>query len=337
MSHQITLQPSGHQFKADDQTSLLQAALDAELLVPYGCRDGACGSCKARVIEGEFDHGRAPLSTLTEADRDKGLALLCCAQARSDMQIECRDVRRSGDIPLRKLPCRVTALHLAAGDVMVINLKLPANDVFRYLAGQYIDFLLADGRRRSFSIANAPGADSIELHIRKVDGGFFTEHVFGKMKERDILRFEGPLGGFFLRESARPVVFLAGGTGFAPVKAIVEDMRARGIKRPVTLYWGSRDSHGLYMAGLAHQWSREIPDFRYVPVISGEPPADWSGRTGLVHQAVMADLPDMSGVEVYACGAPAMIEAARSDFARCGLPEDAFFADAFTFAMDALP
>jgi CDP-4-dehydro-6-deoxyglucose reductase, E3 len=338
MSHRITLQPTGHQFEVASGTTILQAALDAELLVPYGCRDGACGSCKAHVLSGEVDHGRAPLTTLTETDRANGLALLCCAHARSDMAIECRDVRRTTDIPLRKLPCRVQGMTQAAGDVMVLSLKLPANDPFRYLAGQYIDFLLADGRRRSFSIANPPGAECIELHVRKVDGGFFTAHVFGAMKARDILRFEGPLGSFFLRESAKPIVFLAGGTGFAPIKAIVEEMRARGLRRPATLYWGSRNREGLYMESLARQWSQEIPDFRFVPVISDDVPADWTGRTGFVHQAVLDDLPDLAGHEVYACGAPAMIEAARAAFtAQRGLPADAFFADAFTYSADANP
>ncbi|GAA5172460.1 CDP-6-deoxy-delta-3,4-glucoseen reductase [Viridibacterium curvum] len=337
-TYQVTLQPAGHQFPAADDTSVLQSALNAELIMPYGCKDGACGSCKARVLSGQVDHGRSPESTLPPTDRDAGLALMCCAKPLSDLSIECREVRRTTDIPVRKLPCRVQSLEKAASDVMIVTLKLPANDPFRFMAGQYVDFLLAGGKRRSFSMANAPHQnETIELHIRHVAGGFFTEQVFGTMKERDILRLEGPLGGFFLRDSDKPIVFLAGGTGFAPIQSIIEDMAHRGIRRPVRLYVGSRNVEGLYRHARALEWASEsgkpVPDFQYIPVLSDEA---WEGRTGLVHQAVMADLPDLSGHEVYACGAPAMIDAARKDFVeQCKLPADAFFSDAFTFAADA--
>lgn len=331
---QVQLQPTGHQFSAAADTSVLQSALNAELIMPYGCKDGACGSCKARVLEGTVDHGRSPETTLSATERAAGMALMCCAQPRSDLSVECREVRRTTDIPVRKLPCRVQSLEKAADDVMVVTLKLPANDPFRFMAGQYVDFLLAGGKRRSFSMANAPHQnEAIELHIRNVEGGFFTSQVFGTMKERDILRIEGPLGGFYLRDSAKPIVFLAGGTGFAPIQSIIEDMAHRGIRRPVRLYVGSRNAAGLYRHALAQQWAAALPDFQYIPVLSDEA---WDGRTGFVHQAVIADLPDLSGYEVYACGAPAMIDAARKDFAeQCGLPADAFFSDAFTFAADA--
>lgn len=333
-TYQVTLLPAGHQFPATDDTSVLQSALSAELIMPYGCKDGACGSCKARVLAGSVDHGRSPESTLPAADRDAGLALMCCARPLSDLSIECREVRRTTDIPVRKLPCRVQSLDKAASDVMIVSLKLPANDPFRFMAGQYVDFLLAGGKRRSFSMANAPhDNEAIELHIRHVAGGFFTEQVFGTMKERDILRIEGPLGGFFLRDSNKPIVFLAGGTGFAPIQSIIEDMAHRGIRRPVRLYVGARNREGLYRHERAQQWAASLPDFQYIPVLSDEA---WDGRSGLVHQAVMTDLPDLSGHEVYACGAPAMIDAARKDFVeRCGLPAEAFFSDAFTFAADS--
>jgi CDP-4-dehydro-6-deoxyglucose reductase len=245
-------------------------------------------------------------------------------------------VRRTTDIPIRKLPCRVQSLTKAADDVIILNVKLPANDPFRFMAGQYVDFLLPGGKRRSFSVANPPHqTEALELHIRLVEGGFFTQQVFSTMKERDILRIEGPLGGFYLHEGDKPIVFLAGGTGFAPIKSIIEDMAQRDIRRPVHFYWGSRDLAGLYQHELAQAWARELPDFCYVPVISDAQPEDWDGRTGFVHEAVMADHPDLSGFDVYACGAPAMIDAARRDFsARCNLHADAFFADAFTFSAD---
>lgn len=336
MSFQVTLKPSDRQFETNSDTTVLQSALDAELILPYGCRDGACGSCKAKVLSGQIDHGKSPLTTLPESERQAGIALLCCAHARSDLTVECRDVRSAHDIPLRKLPCRVQSIARPADDVIVATLKLPANDTFRFYAGQYIDFLLADGKRRSFSIANAPHtAEALEVHIRRVPGGHFTEHVFSNMKERDIMRFEGPLGGFYLRDSDRPIIFLAGGTGFAPIKSIVEDMIHTGNKRPAVLYWGSRDRAGLYQHELAEQWMEALPNFRYIPVISDDVPDGWDGRTGFAHRAAMDDIADMTGYQVYACGSPAMIDAARRDFeTERGLPDGEFFADAFTFAAD---
>ncbi|WP_374261814.1 CDP-6-deoxy-delta-3,4-glucoseen reductase [Zoogloea sp.] len=338
MSFQVTLQPSGLGFSADADETILEAALEAGLLLPYSCRDGACGVCKSRIIAGEVDLGRFAETTLTDADRAAGMALLCCAQPRSDLSIEVRQVSRAGDIPVKKLPCRVQKLERVADDVIILQLKLPASEKFQFIAGQYIDFLLADGKRRSFSIANAPtNGDFLELHIRHVPGGFFTTQVFEKLKEKDILRFEGPLGGFRLHDSPRPIVLLAGGTGFAPIKSIVEHAIATGLTRPMTLYWGSRDLAGLYQLELARSWETRLPGFRFVPVLSDTPAdAHWPGRTGLAHAALMADLPDLSGHEVYACGSPAMIDAARADLtARCSLPPDAFFADAFSFSNDA--
>ena len=337
MSYQITLKPSELQYSADAQTTVLQGALDAGLMLPYGCRDGACGSCKGRVLEGQVDHGRSPESTLPVAERETGFALFCCAKPQSDLVLEVRDVRRITDIPIKKLPCRVQTIERAAEDVIVLTLKLPANDQFRFLAGQYVDFLLAGGKRRSFSIANAPErAGELELHIRLVEGGEFTGHVFNTMKERDILRFEGPLGSFYLRENEKPIVMVAGGTGFAPMKGLVEHMIANETRRPVTLYWGARDRAGLYQYELAAAWAEKLPGFKFVPVISDNVPEGWNGRTGLVHQAAMADFPDMSGVQAYVCGAPVMVDAARADFtSRCGLPQDEFFADSFTFSADS--
>lgn len=331
----ITLAPSGHNFAADGGTNLLEAALDAGYVLPYGCRNGACGACKARVMEGLVDHGAAAATALTMADRAAGMALLCCAQPLSDVTIECREVRGIDDIPVKTLPCRVQKIERAAEDVVILTLKLPVNERLQFLAGQYIEFLLKDGRTRAFSIANAPHADGfIELHIRHVAGGEFTHHVFSGMKEKDILRLRGPLGTFFLREeSAKPVIFVAGSTGFAPIKSIIEHVIHNGIRRPLAIYWGARTRSGLYLGDMPARWAAEQAHIRYVPVLS-EPAANdaWSRRMGLVHQAVLHDHPDLSAFQVYACGAPAMIDAARRDFVAAGLPAEEFFADAFTFS-----
>lgn len=334
MTFTISLQPGGQQFSIRSDQTILEAALDAGFVVPYGCRDGACGACKARIDSGHIDQGVISTGALSAAERAEGMALLCQARALGDVTVTVRSLTRAGDLPIKKLPCRVQSLDFPAPDVAVLKVKLPASEPFRFRAGQYIDFLLDGGRRRSFSIANAPGAGELELHIRRIDGGSFTGHVFTAMKPRDILRFEGPLGSFGLNAGDAPAVLIAGGTGFAPIKSIVEEHIASGSKRALTLYWGSRDRAGLYMDQLAREWEGRVANFRYIPVLSEATAADgWTGRTGLVHHAVMADQPDLSRHEVYACGAPAMIDAARADLvARCRLPSDAFFADAFTFA-----
>jgi CDP-4-dehydro-6-deoxyglucose reductase len=334
--HTVTLKPSGQQFQVEEGESILAAALRQDLILPYGCRNGACGSCKGRLLEGRIDYGVHQKKALTDDEKAQGKALFCQAKPLSDVVIEARTIGAAKDIQVRTLPCRVQKLEKLADDVMVLYLKLPANERLQFLAGQYLEFLLKDGSRRSFSMANAPHDDElIQLHVRHVAGGQFTEHVFGKMKERDILRFEGPLGTFFLREdSAKPIVFVASGTGFAPIKSIIESARTKGVARPMTLYWGGRRPRDLYLNALAESWTG--PLLKYVPVISEALPEDrWTGRTGFVHRAVMEDLPDLSGYQVYVCGVPVMVDAAKKDFtALCRLPEEEFFADSFTTQAD---
>ncbi|HQD83338.1 MAG TPA: CDP-6-deoxy-delta-3,4-glucoseen reductase [Quisquiliibacterium sp.] len=343
MSFTVTVQPSGKQFSVESDEMILDAALRQGVVLPYGCKNGACGSCKARVTDGLIEQGAHSAGALRSDEAVQGMALICCARAQSDLTLEARVVSAAGDIPIRKMPVRVSSIDRVAADVAVIRLQLPANERLQYLAGQYVELILRDGARRSYSMACAPHlAEQLELHIRHMPGGRFTDMVFGAvqpaLKERDILRIEGPMGTFFLREdSTKPMVLLASGTGFAPIKALIEHAIHKGVRRPMTLYWGGRRPADLYMNDLCARWARELPDFRYVPVVSDALPEDgWTGRTGFVHRAVMADFPDLSGHQVYACGAPVVVESARTDFvASCRLPEDEFFADAFTSAADA--
>jgi len=338
MSHQITIKPSGHVYTAQEGETVLESALREGFTLAYGCRNGACGSCKGTILQGSVDYGDYQESALTEEEKRAGRALFCCATPLTDLTIECREVGVAKDIQIKILPCRVQKMERRGADVMIIYLKLPAKEHLHFLAGQYIDILLKDGKRRSFSLANAPHNDELlELHVRNVAGGAFTEQVFGKMQEKDILRFEGPLGTFFLREDTdKPIVFLASGTGFAPIKGILEHAFHKGITRPMTLYWGARNRNDIYMPELPEQWAREHPNFRFVPVLSEPAPEDrWQGRTGLVNNAVLQDLPDLSAYQVYACGAPAMVEAAHPAFVAQGLPEDEFYSDAFVFSADA--
>lgn len=338
MSFQITVQPSGHQFACEADETVLAGAIRAGVGLPYGCKNGACGSCRGKVLSGTVEHGAHQLRALSPEDETAGGALFCCATAHSDLVIEVREVAGSSDFPIKKMPSRVLSIDKVAPDVVVIALQLPASEKLQYRAGQYIEFMLRDGKRRSYSLASAPAQDGpITLHIRHLPGGLFTDQVFGTMKERDILRFEGPLGTFFLREdSDKPVVLLASGTGFAPLKAIVEQMIALQSTRPVTLYWGGRRPHDLYMDALCRQWAAQLPQFTYVPVVSDAHADDhWQGRTGFVHRAVVDDLPDLSGYQVYACGAPVMVDSAKRDFIKlCGLPDEEFYADAFTTEAD---
>lgn len=338
MTLQISIRPSGHTLECGADETVLQAAMRADLMIPYGCRNGACGSCKGRILEGEVDFGPHQPETLTDEEKRKGMALFCVARPKTDLVIEVREVRRAGDIAIKRLPCRIESIDKRASDVAIVRLKLPANERLQYLAGQYLDFLLKDGRRRSFSIATPPHADELlELHIRHTPGGLFTDPLFNTYRGREILRFEGPLGTFYLRETTeKPVIFVAGGTGFAPIKAIIEHMQFHRIPREIVLYWGARGKRDLYLAETAGRWQSQFANFTFIPVLSAPAPGDeWPGRTGLVHRAVLDDFKDLSGYEVYACGVPAMIDAARRDFtALRGLPEDAFFADSFTYAAE---
>jgi CDP-4-dehydro-6-deoxyglucose reductase len=336
MSYQITVQPSGRAFAAEADETLLDAALRQGLTLPYGCKDGACGVCKGKVLDGSVDHGTAQLHALKDEEKAAGLALYCCAKAQSDLVIECKQLGSVSDIPVKMLPSRIEKLERLAPDIIELHLRLPANERLQFWAGQYIDILLKDGKRRSFSLANAPENDDLlQLHIRHVPGGLFTEQVFTTMKVRDILRFEGPHGSFYLREdSKKPMILLAGGTGFAPIKAIVEHAISEKCERPILIYWGAKARVDLYQNALPEQWAATHANISYVPVLS-EPAVDdaWSGRTGFVHHAVLADFPDLSGYQVYACGSPVMIDVARRDFVEhCRLPEEEFFADPFTFS-----
>ncbi len=338
MTFQVLVNPSGRQFSCDAGESILAAAIRAGVGLPYGCKNGACGSCKGKLISGQAELGTHQERALSAAEREAGQTLFCCAMPQSDVVIEAREVLGVGDFPIKKLPSRVAKLERLTDDVMILSLQLPATERMQFKAGQYIEFLLKDGKRRAYSMATAPHSDELlALHIRHMPGGLFTDQVFGTLKEKDILRFEGPLGTFFLREdSEKPIIMLASGTGFAPIKAMIDHWAHQQSTRPVTLYWGGRRPADLYMNALCEEWAKTLPNFRYIPVISDALPEDnWTGRTGFVHKAVMQDLQNLSDYQVYACGAPLMVEAAQRDFvAECKLPNEEFFADSFTSEAD---
>ena len=341
MTFKVTVQPSGCTFVVERDEAILQGAIRQGVGLPYGCKDGACGSCKSRLLEGRVIHGAHQHKALSVEEEEAGFTLTCCAAAQTDVVIEARTVAGAGEFPVRKMPSRVMTIVKPSPDVAIVKMQLPANDALRYHAGQYIEFILRDGSRRSYSMANAPHTQGdkpwVELHIRHMPGGKFTDQVFSTLKEKDILRMEGPFGSFFLREdSDKPMVLIASGTGFAPIKAIIEEMQFKATTRSAVLYWGCRSKADLYLHEWAVEATAQMPNLTYVPVLSEPKPEDqWTGRSGFVHHAVMADLPDLSAHQVYACGAPIMVESAQRDFVeKCGLPDTAFLADLFMSEAD---
>lgn len=340
-SFEVYVQPSGRHFSAPAGTTILAAAIAQGVGLPYGCKDGACGSCKCQKISGDVQHGPHQDKALSGAEQAAGWILTCCAHAQSDVVLSVPQVSDERAYPVKKMPVRVMALEKKSSDVMRLQLQLPATTAFKYHAGQYVEFVLQGGIRRAYSLAQAPhqhnNPPSIELHIRHMPGGVFTDHVFSGMQVKDILRIEGPFGSFYLREeSSKPIIMLASGTGFAPIKALIEHLQHQGSQRPIALYWGGRRPQDLYM----HDWvvaqQSIMPSLHYVPVLSDALADDaWTGRTGFVHQAVLDDFADLCGFEVYACGAPVVVDAARTSYTtQRGLPTHAFFADAFTSQLD---
>ena len=336
MPYQVMILPGGQELPVAENESVLDAALrERGSVLPYGCRNGACGSCMATLQSGQVRYPNGRPSALSEREQAEGKVLLCQAQPCSDLVIIAREINTSGELAIKTLPCRVERRELLAPDVIRLFLKLPSTERLQFLAGHYVDILLADGRRRSFSLANPPHADELlELHIRHVPDGFFTDFVFNRMKDKALLRFQGPLGTFFLREdSPRPMILIAGGTGFAPLKAMLEHAFHIGLDRPLHLYWGARAKVDLYLDELPRRWMAEYTNFRYTPVLSDPRREDeWSGQTGWVHEAVVTDYPELRGYDVYMSGPPPMIAAAKPVFADRGLPAEQLFYDSFEFA-----
>jgi CDP-4-dehydro-6-deoxyglucose reductase len=334
MRHRVEIKPSEHQFYVESNETVLDAALRQGINLRYGCRNGACGACKGKLLAGDIHYDEDPIA-ITDEDKEQNQVLFCAAHVDSELVIEVEEVELDSAIEIKTLPCRVQAMNHLADDVMQLFIKLPASERLQFLPGQYIDILLEDGRHRSFSIANAPHDDEfLELHIRLVEQGLFTPKVFNSMQNKDLLRIEGPHGSFFFHEdSNKDILLIAGGTGFAPLKGIIEHLISEKITRPIALYWGVRSEADLYMSELAEKWVAEQSNITFVPVLSdaGE---GWTGRTGYVHEAVLADFDDLSVFDIYTCGPPAMIKAAEQTFQEKGMNKNQFFYDSFDFSND---
>jgi len=337
MSYSVRIEPTNHVFQVEEGESVLDAALRQSVTLPYGCRGGGCGACKGQLLEGTISYPDGLPGGLSEDDHNKGYALFCQAEPNSDLVIKSKEVLATNEIQVKILPCRVYEKVQLNHDVILIKLLLPKTERLQFFAGQYINFLLKNGKHRSFSLANAQHDDEfIELHIRHVPDGKFTGEVFDEMKEKDMLRIEGPFGNFYLRENSdRPIILMAGGTGFAPVKGMIEHVLKVGLERPIHLYWGVRAKEDLYMDELAQSWTKQNPLIRYTPVLSDPKEEDnWTGRTGFVHAAIMEDYPDLSQYEIYGSGPPVMVYAGRDEFVKNNLDLDHYFSDAFEYQKD---
>lgn len=338
MTYRIKLHPSDLEFMAEANESILDAGLRQGVMLPYGCRGGVCGSCAATVLSGQVHYPFGEAQGLAPFDEERGQAFLCMAAAISDLELDVPHIGRDTDIEVKNLPVRVEKMRKLAADVMELTLKLPTSERLRFFPGQYIDILLKDGTRRGFSLANAPFNDQLlELHVRHVPNGKFTSYVFNEMQEKALMRIEGPLGGFYIHDSERPLILMGGGTGFAPLKSMLEQLMEAGLTRPVYLYWGVRAKADLYMDAVIRSWAARHPLLSYVPVLSAPKVEDaWQGRTGYVHAAVAADFADLSGFDVYMSGPPPMIEAAKPVFLAQGLPDNQLYSDAFEYSSDTL-
>ena len=332
--YEITTVPCGHRLTAREGETVLEAALRQGLSLPYVCRDGACGVCKGRILKGAVDYGTYQEGVLTETEKAEGKALFCCAKPLSDLDIECHEVDKLRQFPIKTMKFRVRKMEQAAPDVMLLELLPEGGEQMNFIAGQYVAIQLEEGVKRSYSIANPPHEpEHLQLHIRLVEGGKFTSYVFNGMKEGDVLQVEGPYGNFSLHENNdKPIIFMSGGCGFGAIKGMVEHAFNIGLKRPMTLYWGARTPADLY-SDLPEKWQREHDNFKFIPVLS-EPKQEhgWQGRTGLVHEAILQDYERLDEYQIYACGSPGMVEASRAPFMARGLPEDQYFSDAFTVA-----
>lgn len=339
MSFSITNRRTQSCFPAEPRETILDAALRAQRILPYGCRNGVCGACKSTLVSGAVEYGEYDASALTEAEIAQGKALLCQAIPLEDVVIDAPEVAAGQNIQIKMLPCRVARLEKLAPDVMRVFLLLPKSQQFNFLAGQYIDIIMKDGQRRSFSIANLPhqGAEEgLELHIRHVPGGHFTPKVFTALRARDLLRLEGPFGAYLLQsQTTQPIIMIAGGTGFSPIKALAQQALDNHPAQTIHLFWGARDAQDLYLHELAEKWAREYANFTYTPVLSGAPgqavSAHWRGASGWVHEAVLARYDQFDGVDVYASGPPPMINAVRDGLSAMGMQPERFFFDSFTY------
>lgn len=338
MPFKVTIHPSGHIFEVDPGEPVLEAATRQNIELPYGCRGGACGSCAGYIVKGEVYYDDEPIA-LDDEMKANNQALFCIAKTAQDLEISIEEISQGQLFEVQQYGCHVSSKNKLCHDVIALKITLDNDQRLQYHAGQYIEFILRDGKRRAFSIANAPHKDELlELHIRHVDGGLFTDFLFESMPENESLQLQGPLGQFYLREDRqRPIIMVGGGTGFGPLKAMIEHIEHVGFEQPVHLFMGVRALRDLYMHDMTQQWISKNSNLTFIPVLSEPSQEDcWQGETGFVHESVAKHFPDMKDFDIYMSGPPPMINAAVDLFIKQGASRDNMFSDAFEYSADAI-
>lgn len=333
----VTLADENVTFTCEENQSVLDAALEKGITISYGCRNGLCGSCMGELQQGQLEYPEGPPGGISEEEVNQGKALFCKAVPLGDITIKVNVLKPQVDIEVKTLPARVNEIQHLTDDVIKLILQLPAVETFNFKAGQWVYFVLKDGRKRAFSIANAQNEkNQLELQIRHAIGGVFTDFVFENLTTGLLLRIEGPHGTFYFQQDDRPILLVAGGTGFAPIKGIFEEMSQQELKQPVHLFWGSRAKKDLYQEDLVQQWVRQY-GINYTPVLSEPDERDnWQGESGFVHQAVIKAYPDLSQFALYMAGPPQMIDSCKDTFIKAGLEDNRLYYDSFDYSSDAL-
>jgi CDP-4-dehydro-6-deoxyglucose reductase, E3 len=329
---QASLANGAKSFAVAKDEAILTAALRAGVNLSHICRRGTCGACRASVEQGEVEQDLFRPTALSHRDGKSGYVLLCCSRALSNVVIDATELDRPRETS-RRIPARVISLDRPTSDVAIVTLRTPPAENLDYVPGQYVGIVGDDGFARAFSIANAPRGDrSIDLHVGRVPDGAVTGHVHQRMQVGDVIQIETPQGLNHLpADDSKPLIAIVGGTGYAPIQAILEDWIARGVSKEVHLYWGSRAPSGFYALRSAEALVSRFPNSKFTPVVSDESSDDgWKGRRGLVHLAALADFPDLREAQVFVCGSPGMVDATERDCLTAGLRAERLYADTFS-------
>ncbi len=335
MAYTITLLPFGKRFTCEEGETILQAALRQGIQLRYGCKHGGCGTCKALIVEGEVDQEEASSFALMDFEREQGMALLCSAYPLEDITVELWDYEEEEltlASPIQEYQAEVESIVALTHDIRGICLRLLDPPQIYFKAGQYVDLLVPGTREwRSYSMANPPSqSGKVELMVKLMPDGLFSSYIERHLQKGERLTLQGPYGNFYLRETEREALFIAGGSGMAPILSLLRDMAVRGVSKKVTFFYGARARRDLLQLEELYELEGRLPHFRFIPALSEPLPADaWQGEVGLVTEVVQRYVQSFADKEAYMCGPPAMIDAALLLLSRGGMPEDQIFFDKF--------
>lgn len=326
MAAHVKIRPSGHEFFVEGADTLLEAALRAGLALNYGCSNGNCGQCKARVVEGQVMKVRPHDYVLSEAEKSSGYALMCSNTAVTDVVIEAGEAQLASDIPLQHITAHVKSIDQAGDDMLILNLQTPRNNRLRFLAGQNAILQLGHALSAEFPVASCPCDDrNLQFHIRNLPGNPFSDYVATRLTNGEAVTVEGPKGSFVLHEdSTRPLIFIAFGAGFAPVKSLLEHAMALDVAESVHLYWVVSREVNLYLSNWPRAWADALDNFQYTPLVAGTDLETAAGRqeslVGGLLQRIADDYPALDGFDVYVAGPESLLDSARKWLLGRGLP-----------------